>query len=95
MIFNPDPSKPTQKVLFSRKKTTQIHPTISFNNIQIARASYYKYLYILFHEKLNFSQHVDTTIMKINKDISVLKTQKQFATEILNDNLHSIFKAPN
>ena len=27
MIFNPDSSKPTQKVLFSRKKKIQVHPT--------------------------------------------------------------------
>ena len=28
MIFNPDPSKPVQEVIFSRKKQVQIHPTI-------------------------------------------------------------------
>ena len=30
MLFNPDPSKPAQEVLFSRKKKTQVHPAISF-----------------------------------------------------------------
>ena len=28
MLFNPDPSKPDQEVIFSRKKQVQIHPTI-------------------------------------------------------------------
>ena len=28
MLFNPDPSKPVQEVIFSRKKQVQIHPTI-------------------------------------------------------------------
>ena len=37
MVFNPDPNKPAQEVLFSRKKQVQIHPTISLNNIQIER----------------------------------------------------------
>ena len=44
MLFNPDPSKPAQEVLFSRKKKTQIHPTISFNNIQVETASHHKHL---------------------------------------------------
>ena len=33
MLFNPDPTKPAQKVLFSRKKKTLYHPTLSLNNI--------------------------------------------------------------
>ena len=33
MLFNPDPSKPAQEVVFSRKKKLQSHPTISLNKI--------------------------------------------------------------
>ena len=73
MLFNPDPSKPAQEVIFSRKKKTQIHPTISFDNIQVERASHHKHLSILLDENLNFKQHIDTTILKINKSISVIK----------------------
>ena len=62
MFFNPDPRKPAQEVLFSRKKKTQIHPAISFNNIQVKRASRHKHLGILLDEKLNFKQHIDTII---------------------------------
>ena len=60
-------------MLFSRKKKTQIHPTTSFNNIQVERASHHKDVGILLNEKLNFKQHIDTTISKINKGISVIK----------------------
>ena len=73
MLFNPDPSKPAQEVVFSRKKKLQSHPTISLNNIQVERASYVKHLGILLDEKLNFKQHIDSVILKINKGISVLK----------------------
>ena len=31
--FNPDPRKPAQEVLFSRKNTNITHPIIYFNNI--------------------------------------------------------------
>ena len=73
MLFNPDPSKPAQEVIFSRKKKTQIHPTISFNNIQVARVSHHKHLGVLLDQKLNFEQHIDTTILNINKGTSVIK----------------------
>ena len=53
MFFNPDPSKPAQEALFSRKAKVQNHPTISLNNIQVERASYQKHLGLILDEKLN------------------------------------------
>ena len=73
MLFNPDPRKPAQEALLSRKKKIQIHPTISLNNSQVERSSHNKHLGFLLDEKLNFKQHIDTTILKINKGISVMK----------------------
>ena len=67
MLFNPNPSKSPQGMLFSRKNKLQIHPTINLNNIQVIRASYQIDLGILLYEKLNFKQHVDNAIMKVNK----------------------------
>ena len=73
MLFNPDPSKPAQEVLFSRKKKTQSHPELSLNNIPVERSSYQKHLGLILHEKLNFKQHIDNAISKINKGIAVIK----------------------
>ena len=73
MLFNPDSSKPAQEVLFSRKKKIQVHPTISLNDVQVERVSYQKHLGILLDEKLNFKQHIDSAISKVNKGISVIK----------------------
>ena len=73
MLFNPDPCKPAQEVVFSRKKKTQSHPAISLNNIQVERTSYQKHLGLLLDEKLNFKQHVDSAILEMNKGISVIK----------------------
>ena len=69
MLFNPDSSKPTQEVLFLRKKKIQVHPTITLNNVRVERVSYQKYLGILLDEKLNFKQHIDIAISKVNKGI--------------------------
>ena len=73
MLFNPDPTKPAQEVLFSRKKKTRNHPTLSFNNIQVERASSQKHLGLILDEKLNFKQHIESAIVKINKGVALLR----------------------
>ena len=73
MLFNPDPKKPVQEVLFSRKKQVQIHPTISLNNVEVERVPFQKHLGFILDEKLNFNQHIDSAILKINTGISVIK----------------------
>ena len=69
MIFNPDPTKPAQEVLFSRKKKTLNYPTLSLNNIQVERASSQKHLGLILDEKLNLKQHTELAIVKINKTL--------------------------
>ena len=73
MLFNPDPKKPAQEVLFSKKYQIQNHPTISLNNSQVERATSQKHLGLILDEKLNFKQHIDNAILKVNKGISVIK----------------------
>ena len=73
MLINRDANKPAQEVLFSRKKKTQNDPNISLNNIQVERASQQKHLGLLLDEKLNFKEHVDSTISKLDRGIAVLK----------------------
>ena len=73
MLFNPDTNKPPQEVLFSRKKKTQNHPNISLNNIQFDRVSHQKHLDIKLDEKRNFKEHIDSTILKVNSGIAVIK----------------------
>ena len=73
MIFNPDPTKPAQEVLFSRKKQNQIHRAISLNNIQVEKVPYQKHLGLILDQKLNFKQHTDCAISNINKGIAVIK----------------------
>ena len=73
MLFNLDPIKPAQEVLFPRKKKTLNHPTISLINIQVERASSQKYLGLILDEKLNFEQYIESTIVKINNGVAVIK----------------------
>ena len=92
MLFNPDSSKPAQEVLFSRKNKIQVHPTISLNKVQVERVPYQKHLGILLDEKLNFKQHIDGAISKVNKGISVIKKLRQLE---LSHSIESFFEAAN
>ena len=71
MLFNPDPKKPAQEVSFSTKTQIENHPTISLNNIE--RKTFQKHLGLILAEKINFKQHVDSAISKVNKGISVIR----------------------
>ena len=90
MLFNPDPNKPAQEVLFSRKKQVQIHPAISLNIIQVERAPYQKYLVLILDEKLNFKQHIVSAISKVNKGISIIK---KLRNSLPRKSLITIYKA--
>ena len=50
---------------------------MSLNNIQVERASYKKHVGIILDEKLNFKQHVDNAISKINEGRSIMKKLRQ------------------
>ena len=60
-------------MLFSRKKKALNHPTLSLNNIQVERASSQKHLGLILDEKLNFKQLIESSIVKINKGVAVIK----------------------
>ena len=70
MLFNPDPKKPAQEVLFSRKSQIQNHPTLSLNNIQVERSTYHKHLGVILDEKCNLKEHINSAISKVSKGIS-------------------------
>ena len=60
------------------QEKTQNDPTISLNNVQVERSSYQKHLVIILDEKLNFKQHTDIDVSKVNKGISVKKNFDTF-----------------
>ena len=39
MIFNPDPSKQAQEVVFSRKLQKSFYPPLHFNNIAVTQST--------------------------------------------------------
>ena len=66
MSFNPDPSKPAQEVIFSRKLKTVPHPTITFNNNSLSLCTAQKHLGLALESKLTFnSKHIKHVLSKV------------------------------
>ena len=78
MSFNPDPPKPAQEVLFSRKNSNITHSVIYFNSVQVQRANQQKHLGIILAEKLNFKCHIDKALTKTRKGIVAIKRVHNF-----------------
>ena len=72
MSFNPDPTKSTQEVIFSRKLKTVPHPSITFNNNPLSVCLARKYLRLVLDSKLTFKEHVKHILSKVNKSKGLL-----------------------
>ena len=73
MSFNPDPSKQAQEVTFSRKIQKTCHPSIYFNNKSVKQVPSQKHLGLILDSKLNFQEHLQNILNKVNKTIGLLR----------------------
>ena len=78
----------------SRKNQIQNHSTISLNNIQVERTNFQKHLGLILDEKLNFKQHVDSAISKVNKGISVIKKLRHTLPRKSLITIYKVFRRP-
>ena len=73
MSFNPDPTKMAQEVLFSRKKSKVIHPSLIFNGKDVSLFESHKHLGLVFDPNLNFDMHLKGKFSIINNGIALLR----------------------
>ena len=73
MSINPDLTKQTQELIFSRKVQTTNHPPLYFNENVIPQTTLQKYLGMFLDSKLNFSEHLKPIFQKTNKTIGLLR----------------------
>ena len=66
-LFNPDPIKQAQVVIFSRKTTNKIYHEVFFNNILVSKADSRKHLGLRLDSKLSFDIHIKTILTKVNE----------------------------
>ena len=62
MNFNPDPTKQTHEVIFSRKAKKIYHPPLVFNNTSVSQSSSQKHLRVILDSKLILDEHLKMVI---------------------------------
>ena len=72
MSFNPDPSKQTREVIFSRKTKKLPHPPLVFNNNNVLQTSFQQNQDVTSDVKLTFDEHLNNVLNKVNKTIGLL-----------------------
>ena len=73
MIFNPDPSKQAQEIVFSRKANASNHGTVYFNNVPVIRENIQKHLGLFLDSKLNVFDYTNEKIKKATKGVNVVR----------------------
>ena len=89
MSFNPAPTKMTQEVLFSRKKSKFIHLSLIFNRQDSSHSESHKHFGLVFDSKLNFDMHLKRKFSIINNGIALLRKLRH---SIPRTSLLSIYK---
>ena len=93
MNFNPDTTKQTQKVIFSRKK--KVHPLLLFNNAIVTRTSSQKHLGIILDNQLKFEDHLKIVSGKISKTIRLLRRLQNFLPRAALITIYKAFIRPH
>ena len=76
--FNPDPTKQATAVLFSCKKSSPNHPRLFFNGAAVINVKEQKHLGLLREKGLPFGKHLNEKIIKVKKNIGILKYHSKF-----------------
>ena len=78
MVFNPDPTKQAQEVIFSRKSHSPKHPDLYFNSLVVEKVKTQKHLGLKLDEKLNFKEHLKDKFAIVNKGIGMFKKLRNY-----------------
>ena len=73
MSFNPDYTKPSHEVVFSRKRIEPHHSFLMINNVSVKRVPFHKHLGLILDSRLDFNEHINTVLSKVNKMIPLLQ----------------------
>ena len=73
MIFNSDPTKPAEEIIFSGKLNQQEHPPLFFNNTMVKQVNEHKHLGLTLDSKLTFTNHIVEITAKARQGVGVIK----------------------
>ena len=90
MNFNPDPSKQAQEVIFSRKLQKTNHNQVYFNHNSVKQVPSQKHIGMYLNTNLNFQEHLNNVLSKVNKTIGLLRKLQAFLPR---QSLVTVYKA--
>ena len=67
MVFNPDPTKQAQEILFSKTSHYLKHPDLYFNSLIVERVKTQKHLGIKLVQRLNFRGYLKDKFVTVNE----------------------------
>ena len=73
MSFNPDPSKKSQTVIFSRKSKRHTHPHLASTNNNVSQTFHQKHLGVILDFKLSFEDQLNNILARIYKAVCLLR----------------------
>ena len=73
MQFNLDKNKQAMQVIFSCKKYKPTHPSLFFNQSEVATKDEHTHLGMILDSKLNFNSHVREAIIKARRGIGIIR----------------------
>ena len=72
MSFNPDPSKQSQEVIYSKRTTKVGHSKIFFNNVPVFQVDFQNHAGLILDSKLKFGIHIKLILAKVNKRFGLI-----------------------
>ena len=78
MSFNPEPSKQTKEIIFSKKRSNIQLAILTFSNNILTPSNSHKHLGMVLDSKLNFNNHLSEKISKGNKGIGIIRRLYKF-----------------
>ena len=92
MDFNPDPSKQAQDVISSRKLQKKNHNQVYFNHNYVKQVPSRKHFGMYLDTKLNFQEHLDNVLSKVNKTTELLH---KLTAPVFSCGIYIIYKTPS
>ena len=90
MLFNPDPEKPVDEVIFSSNLNEETHLSVFYYNIEVSRAYSQKHMGLDLDNKLTFKKHIKG---KLNKAFFGVGKIKRLCDILPRDSVLTIHKS--
>ena len=94
-IFNSDPTKQAQEVIFSKKPQEFFHPNLYFDKFVVEKVRTQKHLGFKLDKKLSFKEHLKDKFAKFNREIEILNKLSGFLPRHSLITLYKSFIRPN